>query len=83
MKKKKIEGVGIIKEWQKMEKIGGMKDGDKMVMIGGEGKNIGKQVYMSEILEREEGNENFVDMEIEKRNGEFVSYEIRKGKVKE
>lgn len=76
-----IAGVGLIPDWSQMAKIGGMQDGDTLILLGGDGTHLGQSVYLRDLFDRADGPAPFVDLALEKRNGEFVRSAIRNGQV--
>ncbi len=76
-----IAGVGLLPDWSQMAKIGGMQDGDTLVLLGGDGTHLGQSVYLRDLFDRADGPAPFVDLALEKRNGEFVRSAIRNGQV--
>ncbi len=46
--------------------------GEDILLIGGHGSHLGQSLYLREILGREEGPPPPVDLEREKRHGDFV-----------
>jgi phosphoribosylformylglycinamidine synthase len=49
--------------------------------VGGQGSHLGQSIYQREILGREEGAPPTVDLEREKRHGEFIRLLIEHGQV--
>ncbi|WP_062014376.1 phosphoribosylformylglycinamidine synthase subunit PurL [Aureimonas sp. AU4] len=76
-----IGGVGLIEDRTKTATIGGMREGDVLLLVGAEGSHLGASIYLREIEGREDGAPPPVDLETEKRNGDFVRGLIRSGRV--
>ncbi|MDF1775856.1 MAG: phosphoribosylformylglycinamidine synthase subunit PurL [Rhizobiaceae bacterium] len=76
-----IAGVGLIPDWSHMATIGGAKVGDTIVLLGGDGTHLGQSVYMRDCLGRADGPPPPVDLNVEKRNGDFVRSAIRNGQL--
>ncbi|KAB0680877.1 phosphoribosylformylglycinamidine synthase subunit PurL [Aureimonas leprariae] len=76
-----IGGVGLIEDRTKTARIGGMRPGDALFLVGEEGSHLGASIYLREIEGREDGAPPRVDLEAEKRNGDFVRGLIRSGTV--
>ena len=66
-----IGAVGLIAHVDEM--IGGTaQDGDIAVLIGGGGAHLGQSALLAELLGREDGDAPTVDLEAERRAGEFI-----------
>ncbi|MDG1021473.1 MAG: phosphoribosylformylglycinamidine synthase subunit PurL [Emcibacteraceae bacterium] len=76
-----IGGVGLLKDSSKMVTIAPKNDGDILVLVGETKGHIGCTQYLDIIEGREEGAPPPVDLEIEKRNGDFVRAQIQNGSV--
>lgn len=76
-----IAGVGLIPDWKQMAKIGGMQDGDVLILLGGDGTHLGQSIYLRDLFDRADGPPPSVDLNIEKRNGDFVRSAIRNDQV--
>lgn len=74
-----IGGVGLISDSSKMVKIAPKNDGDVLLIIGESKGHIGCSQYLSIIEGREEGAPPPVDLELEKKNGDFVRKNILSG----
>src|SRR5690606_18763850 len=53
-----------------------------LILIGPNGSHLGQSLYLRELLGREEGPPPPVDLDLEKRNGDFVRAAIRSGLVR-
>ncbi len=76
-----IAGVGLLPDWSKMARIGGMNDGDELIMIGADGSHLGSSIYLRDVIGSTEGPAPIVDLEAERRHGDFVRGLIRSGQV--
>ena len=76
-----IGGVGLIEDRTKTATIGGMTDGDILCLVGREGSHLGASIFLREICGIEDGTPPPVDLDEEKRNGDFVRGMIRSGDV--
>jgi len=74
-----IGGVGVMPDWRGMATIPFKAEGDVILLIGGHGTQLGQSIYLREVLGREEGAPPPVDLEREKRHGDFVREGIRGG----
>lgn len=72
-----IGGVGLLADRSAMMTMGFKQDGDVLVLIGGPGTHIGQSIYLREIAGREQGRPPRVDLDQERRNGDFVRGLIR------
>lgn len=76
-----IAGVGLLPDWSKMARIGTAKDGDVLIMIGTDGAHLGSSIYLRDIIGSTEGPAPAVDLNAERRHGDFVRGLIRNGQV--
>ena len=76
-----VGGVGLIPDLEQFKTLSGAKDGDTLVLIGAHEGWLGSSIYMREILRREDGAPPPVDLEAEKRNGDYVRKLIRMRRV--
>jgi phosphoribosylformylglycinamidine synthase II len=76
-----IGGVGIIPDVTKMATIAFKQEGDAIILIGGHGTHLGQSMYLREVLGREEGTPPPVDLDAEKKHGDFVRRKIRNGRT--
>ncbi|WP_026940860.1 phosphoribosylformylglycinamidine synthase subunit PurL [Hellea balneolensis] len=76
-----VGGVGLIPDLDYFVTLTGAKDGDTLIMIGDTQGWLGSSIYLREILRREEGAPPPVDLEAEKRNGDYVRKLIRNKRV--
>jgi phosphoribosylformylglycinamidine synthase len=74
-----IGGVGLLDDWSKMGTIGFKGVGDVLVVIGTRGGHLGQSLWLREIAGRSEGPPPPVDLEAERRTGEFVRQQVVKG----
>ena len=74
-----IGGVGLLAEWSKSATIAFKGTGDVIVLIGDRRGHLGQSLWLREVHGREEGPPPPVDLEAERRNGEFVRAHIATG----
>ncbi|MCZ2204393.1 phosphoribosylformylglycinamidine synthase subunit PurL [Bartonella sp. A05] len=76
-----IAGVGLLNDWTKMATISGMQYGDIIVLIGSCGSHLGQSIYARNILNIDAGAPPPVDLQLEKKHGQFVRDVIHHGFV--
>ncbi|WP_455465492.1 phosphoribosylformylglycinamidine synthase subunit PurL [Bartonella sp. B39] len=76
-----IAGVGLLDDWSKMVTISGMQNGDHIVLIGACGSHLGQSIYARNILNIDTGAPPPVDLQLEKKHGQFVRDVIHRGFV--
>jgi phosphoribosylformylglycinamidine synthase len=76
-----IGGIGLIPDLDHMATIPFKAAGEAILLVGGHGSHLGQSIYLREVLGREEGAPPPVDLEVEKRNGDFVRSLIKSGQV--
>jgi phosphoribosylformylglycinamidine synthase len=67
-----IGGVGLMLDHEKMTTIKFKRPGEAIYVIGEEGSHLGQSLWLRELHGREEGPPPPVDLETERRHGEFV-----------
>jgi phosphoribosylformylglycinamidine synthase len=67
-----IGGVGLIEDYERTASLDFKSDGETIVLIGETHGHLGQSLYLREIEGREDGPPPSVDLEAEKRNGDFV-----------
>jgi phosphoribosylformylglycinamidine synthase len=75
-----IGGVGLIDDWRESTTLAFKAEGEAIFLAGappGWGTHLGQSLYLREILGREEGPPPSVDLEHERRVGDFVRIAIR------
>ncbi|MYZ48070.1 phosphoribosylformylglycinamidine synthase subunit PurL [Propylenella binzhouense] len=76
-----IAGVGLLPDWRLAAALTFAQAGDEILLIGAPagawGTHLGQSVWLREIAGREEGPPPPVDLDAEKRNGDFVRDLIR------
>jgi phosphoribosylformylglycinamidine synthase len=72
-----IGGVGLIQDLSKMATLAFKEADDVILLIGGHGTHLGQSIYLREIHKREDGAPPPVDLDREKRHGDFVRALIR------
>ncbi len=79
-----IGGVGLLPEWEKSVRIGFAAENQPILLIGGpaeRGTHLGQSIYLRDLFGRTDGAAPHVDLQAEKRNGDFVRRLIRAGAV--
>jgi phosphoribosylformylglycinamidine synthase subunit PurL len=90
-----IGGVGLLQDWRKAVGIGFKAEGHAIVVLGGNslkamdddeqlgefGSAIGQSIWLREVHGTEAGTPPNVDLEAERRNGEFVRHLIHEKRV--
>ncbi|WP_244635790.1 phosphoribosylformylglycinamidine synthase subunit PurL [Chthonobacter albigriseus] len=76
-----IVGVGLLPDVDAMATVAFKTDGDEILLVGGHGSHLGQSIYLRELFGREDGAPPPVDLQLEKRNGDFVRAAIRAGTV--
>ncbi len=79
-----VGAIGLIEDITKIGRIGGAKEGDVLLLIGETRGHLGQSLYLREVLGIEgmdAGAPPPVDLEAERRNGEFVRKLIAEGLV--
>jgi phosphoribosylformylglycinamidine synthase len=76
-----IGGVGLLKNVHRMATVAFKREGDAIILIGETKGHLGQSLYLREIEGREEGAPPPVDLNAEKRNGDFARELIEAGRV--
>ncbi|WP_265519549.1 phosphoribosylformylglycinamidine synthase subunit PurL [Nitratireductor luteus] len=79
-----IGGVGLIPDWSRMAKIAFAGEGLTVLLLGGPdgwGTHLGQSVYLRDIHGRVEGPPPPVNLDAERRTGDFVRGLIRAGRT--
>jgi len=77
-----IGGVGLLKDWSKMARIRFAAQGEAILLAGapsGWGTHLGQSVYLRDIHGRTDGPAPHVDLDEEKKAGDFVRALISEG----
>ncbi len=74
-----IGGVGLLDDWSKMAAVGFKGTGDVLVVIGTRGGHLGQSLWLRELHGRADGPPPPVDLDAERRTGEFVREQIQAG----
>ncbi len=74
-----IGGVGLLGDWKKVATIGFKGTGDVLVVIGTRGGHLGQSLWLEVCKGRREGPPPPVDLDAERRTGEFVREQIGAG----
>jgi phosphoribosylformylglycinamidine synthase len=73
--------VGLIGDYERRAGYAGLKAGDTLVLIGPTHGELGSSLYLRELFGREDGAPPPVDLELERRNGDFVRRLIASGQT--
>jgi len=76
-----IGGVGLLADLDRRADLALARDGDVVLLVGNGAGHLGQSLYLREILERTEGPPPPVDLDVERRNGDFVRERIAAGEV--
>jgi phosphoribosylformylglycinamidine synthase len=76
-----IGGIGLLADVDTMATIAFKGNGEHIVLIGDEDGHLGQSLWLRYIAGKEEGAPPPVDLELEKRNGDFVRDLIQTGQV--
>ncbi len=76
-----IGGVGLLDDVDAMATVAFKQAGDAVIVVGAGRGHLGSSLYLREITGSEDGPPPAVDLEAERRNGDFVRQLIRGGKV--
>ncbi|HLJ64958.1 MAG TPA: phosphoribosylformylglycinamidine synthase subunit PurL [Stellaceae bacterium] len=76
-----VGGVGLIEDLSRVTGLGLTAPGETLLLIGETKGHLGSSLYLREVLGREDGAPPPVDLQAERRNGDFVRAQIRAGLV--
>nr|WP_047166526.1 phosphoribosylformylglycinamidine synthase subunit PurL [Sphingomonas sp. Y57] len=76
-----IGGIGLLADIDAMATIAFKAADDHILLIGEDGAHLGQSLWLRHIAGREDGPPPPVDLELEKRNGDFVRELIQNGQV--
>jgi phosphoribosylformylglycinamidine synthase len=76
-----IGGVGLLRDWRKSATIAFKAEGEDIWLVGERPGHLGQSLWLREIAGREAGPPPPVDLEAERRHGEFVRAAIADGLV--
>jgi len=76
-----IGGVGLLDDVTKHATLAFKREGDVVLLVGETKGWLGQSLYLRDVCGREEGAPPPVDLEAEKRNGDFVRNLVRTGLV--
>ena len=76
-----IGGVGLMENLDVMATVAFKGEGNVILLVGETKGHLGQSIYLREIEAREEGTPPPVDLDIEKRNGDFVRALIEASRV--
>jgi phosphoribosylformylglycinamidine synthase len=77
-----VGAVGLLADSTRRADFSGMKAGDSLVLVGETHGRLGASMYLREILGREDGAPPPVDLELERRTGDFIRGLIVSGAAK-
>ncbi|MEM0898333.1 MAG: phosphoribosylformylglycinamidine synthase subunit PurL [Pseudomonadota bacterium] len=67
-----IAGVGLLADWRQMGRIGSYDEGEAVFLLGGDGSHLGQAAYLRDVHGRTDGPPPSVDLNAERRNGDFI-----------
>jgi len=67
-----IGAVGLLEDWENSATIALKQAGDEIWLVGPRGSHLGQSLWLREIAGRDEGPPPKVDLDLERRAGEFV-----------
>jgi phosphoribosylformylglycinamidine synthase len=76
-----VGAVGLIPDYAYRGDFASMQAGDALLVVGSSHGELGSSLYLRELLGREDGAPPPVDLQYERRNGDFVRGLIRSGQV--
>ncbi len=76
-----IGGVGVMQDADRMATVAFKGEGQTIVLIGETKDELGASLYQRQILGEDKGAPPHVDLDIERRNGDFVRALIENGQV--
>ncbi|MBB3764370.1 phosphoribosylformylglycinamidine synthase subunit PurL [Sphingomicrobium lutaoense] len=76
-----IGGVGLLDDWEKSASLAFKAADEQIFLVGETPHHLGQSVFLKEVHGREEGPPPPVDLELERRHGEFVRTAIGEGLV--
>ncbi|WP_369058961.1 phosphoribosylformylglycinamidine synthase subunit PurL [Caulobacter sp. 73W] len=74
-----VGAVGLLANYDLAANFASMGDGDTLIVVGQNNGHLGASLYLREILGREEGSPPPVDLQLERRTGDFVRGLIQEG----
>ena len=76
-----VGGVGLLSDYDVRADYASMRAGNVLLVVGASHGELGSSLYLRELLGREDGAPPPVDLEFERRNGDFVRELIRSRRV--
>jgi phosphoribosylformylglycinamidine synthase len=76
-----VGGVGLLPNYDVVAGFSTMAEGDTLVLIGETVGELGASIYLREVLGREDGAPPAVDLNLERKTGDFVRGEIEAGRL--
>src|SRR5688500_6244890 len=76
-----IGGIGLLEDWEKSVGIGFHAENQDIALIGLRRAHLGQSLWLQEIEGRRDGVSPSVDLDAERRTGEFIRFLIDSGEV--
>jgi phosphoribosylformylglycinamidine synthase len=76
-----IGGVGVIADVAKAAQTGFAREGDIILLVGATDGWLGQSAYLRDLCGRKDGAPPPVDLDVERRNGDFVRRLVLEGRV--
>ncbi|NOZ43337.1 MAG: phosphoribosylformylglycinamidine synthase subunit PurL, partial [Alphaproteobacteria bacterium] len=76
-----IGGVGLFKDYRNMVTMAPQQDGEILLLVGDTRGHLGASLYLTVIEGREAGSPPPLDLDVEKKNGDFVRAQINAGNI--
>jgi phosphoribosylformylglycinamidine synthase len=76
-----VGALGLLPDYARRADYAGLAPGQTLVLIGTTEGQLGASLYLRQRLGREEGAPPMVNLEVERRNGDFVRGLIRSGQI--
>jgi len=76
-----IGGIGLLADWSKSETIAFKATGDIILVVGTRSGHLGQSIWLRECHGREEGPPPRVDLDAERRTGDFIRAAILGGQL--
>ena len=77
-----VGAVGLLTDYAQSADFGPMRSGQALLLVGDSHGELGASLYLREILGREDGAPPPVDLQMERRNGDFVRGLIVSGRCR-
>jgi phosphoribosylformylglycinamidine synthase len=76
-----IGGVGLLDDFARSMTLAFKTEGEHVLLVGSNGGTLGQSIYLRELFGREDGAPPTVDLELERRNGDFVRGLVDAGRI--